>query len=96
METEYGVLYVGDSLEFFIVAIMVELSLAVVNNGWVAYLDKRSWRNNDAILSVGVEGTISRWTSYLCQITKATSMRIIPIEHALPAKSHNSFSQYPF
>ena len=40
MEMEYGVLYVEDSLELHVLAIMAELRLMVVDDGWVVYFDK--------------------------------------------------------
>ena len=47
MEMEYGILYVVDCSGSHVVAIMAELRLMVVDNGWVVYFDKRLWRNND-------------------------------------------------
>lgn len=47
MELEYSVLHVGNPLELHAVAIMAELRLMVVDDGWVVCFDKRFWRDND-------------------------------------------------
>ena len=44
------------------------------------------------ILSVGVVGNEISLTLIFCKLADATSMRIIHINHGLPAEIRNSFS----